>query len=77
MFPEFVNSPELRLHSSVILFAGGKNYNRTELYGVDMWDALSQDLPSPRDVIVHNYDRGSGAVRVGEYKLVVSTTFMV
>ena len=36
-----------------------------------MWNALSLDLPSPRDEIIHNYDMTSGAIRQGEYKAIV------
>ena len=39
---------------------------------MNVWDALNLDLPSPRDEIIHNYDKTSGAIRQGEYKAIVS-----
>ena len=39
---------------------------------MNMWDVLSDDLPSPRDEIIHNYDKASGAIRQGDYKVIVS-----
>ena len=49
-----------------------ETFNKTELYGMNMWDVLSDDLPSPRDEIIHNYDKASGAIRQGDYKVIVS-----
>ncbi|KAF6039931.1 hypothetical protein EB796_001783 [Bugula neritina] len=42
-----------------------------ELYGMNMWQTLSEDLPSPRDEIIHNYDKTTGAIRQGPYKVIV------
>ncbi len=38
--------------------------------GLDMWRSLSEDLPSPRNLMLHNIDEGRGiaSVRVGDWK---------
>ena len=54
------------------VLGGNATFNRSELYGMNMWDTLSLDLPSPREEIIHNYDRTSGAIRQGDYKVIVS-----
>ncbi|XP_067935377.1 arylsulfatase B-like [Watersipora subatra] len=57
---------------TIMHIAGGSpEFNKTELYGMNMWDVLSLDLPSPRHEIVHNYDKTSGALRQGDYKLIL------
>lgn len=40
--------------------------------GIGMWRALSKNLESPRQVMLHNIDDGRkiAAVRVGNFKLV-------
>jgi len=55
-----------------IMHVAGANdtYNKTELYGMNMWEVLSNDIPSPRDEIIHNYDKASGAIRMGDYKVI-------
>jgi len=42
-----------------------------------MWQTLSEDLPSPRDEIIHNYDKTTGAIRQGPYKVIVSLSNVV
>ena len=41
---------------------------------MNMWDTLSLDLPSPREEIIHNYDMTTGAIRQGDYKVIVSVS---
>lgn len=54
------------------MFAGGDVSQLTGIDGVDMWDAISRDLPSPRTKLLLNIDDRSGysALRLGRYKYV-------
>jgi len=56
----------------ILLFAGGDVSQLTGIDGLDMWDAISQDLPSPRTRLLVNIDDHSGysALRFGRYKYV-------
>ena len=40
--------------------------------GLNMWNSLSEDLESPRNLMLHNYDvkRNTQAVRVGDWKYI-------
>lgn len=54
------------------MLAGGDVSQLTAIDGVDMWDAISRDLPSPRTKLLLNIDDQSGysALRMGRYKYV-------
>ena len=43
-----------------LLIISGLNYSSTQLInkidGIDMWNVLSNDLPSPRKEVFNNYD---------------------
>src|SRR5262249_10849163 len=41
--------------------------------GLDIWPTLTEGKPSPHDVILLNTTPGGGAVRAGDWKLVVRT----
>jgi hypothetical protein len=51
---------------------GGDVSQLTGIDGVDMWNAISRDLPSPRTKLLINIDDRSGysALRLGRYKYV-------
>ena len=57
--------------------AGGSSSDLPPLDGLDMWSALSEDLESPRNLMLHNIDesRNIASVRVGDWKLVKGTTY--
>ena len=56
--------------------AGGNSAELPSMDGLDMWDALSNDLPSPRNLMLHNIDdaRRIASVRVGDWKFSRGTT---
>ncbi|XP_077524629.1 arylsulfatase B-like isoform X1 [Amblyomma americanum] len=55
--------------------AGGNVKNLGPLDGVDMWQALSKGILSPRFELLHDTDTGTGhsAIRYGHYKLLVGS----
>ncbi|KAM7294980.1 arylsulfatase B [Ixodes scapularis] len=87
--PAFVWSPLLRkpqrvsnqlMHVSdwvptLYSLAGGNIADLGVIDGLDMWEALSQDLPSPRREMLINFDSvdGTAALRSGDFKLVVNS----
>ena len=56
---------------------GGNHGHLDSMDGMDMWEALSRDKESPRNLMLHNIDedRLISAVRVGEWKLMKGTTY--
>lgn len=53
---------------------GEKLPPKIKYYGVDQWDVIQRDSPHPRQEIIHNYDQGVGAVKIQNWKLLVSRT---
>jgi arylsulfatase A-like enzyme len=54
--------------------AGGNLGKSKPLDGLDMWPAISEGKPSPREEVVYNVELFRGAVRKGDWKLVWRTT---
>ena len=56
--------------------AGGNTKELPSMDGLDMWKALSEDLDSPRKLMLHNIDdsRKIASVRVGDWKFSRGTT---
>jgi len=50
---------------------GEKLPPNVEYYGVDQWSTIQNDVPSPRKEVIHNYVDGIGAIRYGNYKLLI------
>jgi hypothetical protein len=55
-----------------VVFAGGDVSQLKGIDGLDMWSAISHDLPSPRTRMLVNIDdrNGYSALRFGRYKYV-------
>ena len=51
---------------------GGTATATAAISGMDVWEAVSKGVPSPRSDLLYNYDQvvGCGALRRGRYKLV-------
>jgi hypothetical protein len=64
----------LKIIADVWSISGGHVANlRQDLDGVDHWDSLVYNLPSPRTQLLHNIDeRGrTAAIRLHNWKLVI------
>jgi arylsulfatase A-like enzyme len=58
------------MYPTLAALAGAELVKNKPLDGMDVWAALSQGKPSPRDEVVYNVDPMAGAVRRGDWKLV-------
>ena len=65
------------MHNVRLFCAGGSSSNLPSLDGLNMWPSLSEDLESPRNLMLHNIDesRNIAALRIGDWKLVKGTTY--
>ena len=53
--------------------AGASTEKSKPLDGMDVWDTIAEDKPSPRSEIVYNVEPFRGAVRKGDWKLIWRT----
>jgi len=69
---EVVNQPLhiVDLYPTLLGLAGAKQEQRLPLDGRDAWPTISGGAQSPHEVIIHNVTPWSGAIRVGDWKLV-------
>lgn len=58
-----------------VKLAGGSLEQKLPLDGRDAWPAITQGAPSPHEDIVHNITPIGGALRMGDWKLVVGGTY--
>ena len=59
------------LYPSLLRLAGASPAQTKKLDGLDVWTTLSEGRPSPRKEVLINVEEFRGAIRVGEWKLVV------
>ena len=61
------------LFPTLAALAGASTAKSKPLDGVDVWPTIAQGQPSPRTEIVYNVEPFRGAVRQGDWKLVLKT----
>ena len=62
------------MYTTLLNMAGAKLEQPKKPDGLDMWKVLAEEQLSPRDEIVLNVEDFRGAIRVGEWKLIVRAT---
>lgn len=60
---------------TLVKLAGGSLEQPHPLDGRDAWPAITQGAPSPHEDILHNITLNGGALRMGDWKLVVGGQF--
>jgi arylsulfatase A-like enzyme len=60
-------------YPTLLKLAGAKAEQKLPVDGMDIWPTLTQGKPSPHDAILLNTTPNTGAVRAGDWKLVVRT----
>lgn len=61
------------LYPTLAALAGASTAKCKPLDGLNVWDTMAQNKPSPRSEIVYNIEPFRAAVRVGEWKLIWRT----
>jgi arylsulfatase A-like enzyme len=59
-------------YPTLINLAGGSLQQSLPLDGKDQWASITQGKPSPRTEVLHNSTPFSGAIRMGDWKLVLN-----
>lgn len=59
------------MYPTLLQLAGGKLEQPKKLDGLDMWSVLTSTAPNPRSEMLINVEDFRGAIRVGEWKLIV------
>ncbi len=59
------------VYATLVKLAGGSTEQPEKLDGMDQWPTLSAGRPGPRKEVLINVEDFRGAIRVGEWKLVV------
>ena len=62
------------LYPTLVKQAGGDLEQRKPLDGMDVWETIAQAKPSPRQEALLNVEEFRGAIRVGDWKLIVQAT---
>jgi arylsulfatase A-like enzyme len=59
-------------YPTLLKLCGAKTQQALPVDGLDVWPTLTEGKPSPHDAILLNTTPGGGAIRVGDWKLVLS-----
>jgi arylsulfatase A-like enzyme len=62
------------LYPTLLGLAGASPEQRKPLDGLDVWPAIAEGKPSPRKEVLLNVEEFRGALRVGDWKLIVQAT---
>src|SRR3954469_25143622 len=60
------------LYPTLLTLAGASLSQALPLDGRDAWPAITEGAPSPHDAILLNSTPGDGAIRMGDWKLVIN-----
>jgi arylsulfatase A-like enzyme len=59
-------------YPTLVKLCGGKNEQKLPLDGLDIWPTLTEGKRSPHDAILLNTTPNTGAIRAGDWKVIVS-----
>jgi arylsulfatase A-like enzyme len=61
------------LYPTLLKLAGANLAQPKPIDGLDLWDSIAEGKPSPRKELLINAEDFRGAIRIGEWKLIVYT----